>query len=100
MGEIERVVGEYQARQEELKRASSKAEEELDRLEAKELEIVRELVTEKKRNETRKNGFSGLFFIFSLAFIVLIAVIVNYCMTMYIIYMHNNLGMIGLNGKN
>jgi hypothetical protein len=76
LNEIEKVVSEFQSRQEEMKRFVGQAEVEVERLENKELEIIGELKA--KAANARRGKFSMAFWFFTVVFIAFLVALLQY----------------------
>lgn len=80
LNEIEKVVGEFQAKQKEMQRFVNKTEAEVERLESKELDIIRNLKAKATSQQHKNRGklFSFVFWFFSLIFVAFLAVVIQY----------------------
>jgi uncharacterized membrane protein (DUF106 family) len=100
LNEIERVVGEFQVKQEEMRKVVGKAEAEVERLEAKELDIVRELKTGSTSLKAKNsNTFTLMLWIFSLVVVAFFAISIQYAPIEYIILLTCQSSWEGLSDK-
>lgn len=85
LNEIEKVVHEFQAKQEEMKRFVGKAEVEVERLEQKELEMIKEL---KLKAGEGKKKFSLFFWFFTVVFLAFMVSLLRVAPIKYYYYVY------------